>query len=482
MKICLVATFPPSGRQLNEYAFHIARELQRVPHVQLTILADELTDYEFATDEHGVHIKAEEQAELPGFNVIRLSKFGSMSTPVRLLSAIRRVKPDVVWFNLVFSSFATPENPLAAFAGLSVPALTRASGYYTHITLHQVIEHVDFAAAGVGARREKLLRMGTHFTTRTLLRADSVSVLLPAYRRTLVEKYAVRNVLLGKHGTFAPTPEAPDFSKRGNPEHRLLAIGHWGTYKRLETLMEAFPAVLKKIPNCRLIIAGANHHTKAGYWETIREAQPAHLPIEFRGYVPEEAIPELYQTSSIVVMPYDSATGSSGPAHQACEYGVPIVCADIADFRGMAADEDMAVSFYKVGEAADLAEQLISILQSPDLQRHMAERNYAAGVQMTMATVVRNYLRWFELNQYKKAMRRAGRIPGQRRLWLRTRFSRPYGALNSGFIGQGEDGFESAVNGAESSPFMDGWSKAEVAKDHSNVDGYQSGPVLESDF
>ena len=55
MKICLVATFPPSGRQLNEYAFHIARELQRVPHVQLTILADELTDYEFATDENGVH-------------------------------------------------------------------------------------------------------------------------------------------------------------------------------------------------------------------------------------------------------------------------------------------------------------------------------------------------------------------------------------------------------------------------------------------
>ena len=51
MKICLVATFPPSGRQLNEYAFHIARELQRDPDVKLTILADELTDYEFATDE-----------------------------------------------------------------------------------------------------------------------------------------------------------------------------------------------------------------------------------------------------------------------------------------------------------------------------------------------------------------------------------------------------------------------------------------------
>src|SRR6202453_2036476 len=204
MKICLVATFPPSGRQLNEYAFYIARELQRNPRISLTILADELTEYEFATDKDGNSLKAEDQPELPGFDVIRCWKFNSLGTPVRLLNAIRKLKPDVVWFNLVFSSFATPENPIAAFAGLSAPALSRASGFYTHITLHQVIEHVDFAAAGVGARREKLLRMGTHFTTRTLLRADSVSVLLPAYRRTLVEKYAVRNVLLGKHGTFAP--------------------------------------------------------------------------------------------------------------------------------------------------------------------------------------------------------------------------------------------------------------------------------------
>src|ERR1700722_6045698 len=456
MKICLVATFPPSGRQLNEYAFHIARELQRIPHVQLTILADELTDYEFATDENGVHIKGEEQAELPGFHVIRCWKFGSMSTPVRLLNAIRRVKPDVVWFNLVFSSFATPENPLAAFAGLSVPALTRASGYYTHITLHQVIEHVDFAAAGVGARREKLLRMGTHFTTKTLLRADSVSVLLPAYRRTLVEKYAVRNVLLGKHGTFAPTPEAPNFSKRGNPEHRLLAIGHWGTYKRLETLMEAFPLVLKKIPNCRLIVAGANHHTKAGGWESIREAQAAHLPIEFRGYVAEEDIPELFRTTSVLVLPYDSATGSSGPAHQACEYGVPIVGADIEDFRDMGADEDMAIRFYKFGDAADLANQLITVLRSPELQRSMGQQNFAAGLEMTIGRVVRNYLRWFELNKYKRALAKSPENRGIRfRSWSARKNAAPHSKPIQGEDNSENHGRESAGNNPQAIDFVD---------------------------
>lgn len=430
MKICLVAAFPPSGRQLNEYSFHIARELQRNPQVELTILADELADYSFATDAHGDSLKADQQSELPGYNVIRCWKFGSLTTPVRLLNTIRRLKPDVVWFNLVFSSFATPENPIAAFAGLSAPALTRASGFYTHITLHHVIEHVDFAAAGV--RWEKLFRMGTDVTTRALLKAHSVSVLLPGYRKTLVTKYSVQNVLLGRHGTFAPTPSPPDFSKRGNPEHRILAIGHWGTYKRLETLMEAFPAVLKKIPNARLIIAGANHHTKAGYWEAIREAQPPELPIEFRGYVAEEDIPDLFRTTSILVLPYDSSTGASGPAHQACEYGVPIVCAEIEDFRDMALDEDMAVSFYKVGEADDLARQLVTILQSPELQRSMGRQNFAAGLEMTIGSVVRNYLRWFELNKYKKALLRSRRSPGRKRIWLRSLFSRTSGVSQFG--------------------------------------------------
>ena len=53
-------------------------------------------------------------------------------------------------------------------------------------------------------------------------------------------------------------------------------------------------------------------------------------------------------------MPYDSSTGSSGPAHQACEFGLPIVCANIPDFCCMAEDEDMAIGFYRKGDAIDL--------------------------------------------------------------------------------------------------------------------------------
>ena len=401
MKICLVTAFPPSGRQLNEYGFHLARELQRNPLVDLTVLADKLTDYEWSTDQDG-RVLSTEQHELPEFNVLRCWEFDSMSTSKNLATAIHRLRPDVVWFNLVYSSFATAKHPVAAFAGLCTPALTRSMGYFTHVTLHHILENVDFAGAGL--KQERLFRVGGEMATRALLRANSISVLLSGYRRTLVAKYAAQNVLLGTHGTFAACPLPPDFSLRGNPDQHILAIGHWGTYKRLETLMEAFPAVLQRVPNARLIVAGANHHTKPGYWESIRETYGSNPRIEFLGYVPEEAVPDLFRGTSVVVLPYDSATGSSGPAHQACEYGVPLVSADLPDFRDMAAGENMAISFYKTGDAADLAGQLISLLESPVAQRRAAEQNYTAALRMTMPQVVRHYLRWFELERRKKAL------------------------------------------------------------------------------
>jgi glycosyltransferase involved in cell wall biosynthesis len=400
MKICLVTAFPPSGRQLNEYGFHLARELQRNPMVNLTILGDQLTNYDWATDQDGKTLG--EQRELDGFHVVRCWESDSLMSTLRIASAVRKLRPDVVWFNLVYSTFATQEHPIAAFAGLCTPALMRAMGYFTHVTLHHILEHVDFAGAGV--KQERVFRLGSEMATRALLLANSVSVLLSGYRRTLIAKYSAENVLLGTHGTFTACPVPPDFTQRGNPDQRILAIGHWGTYKRLETLMEAFPTVLHRVPNARLIVAGANHHTKPGYWESIRDTYGANPRIEFRGYVPEEDVPELFRTTSVVVLPYDSATGSSGPAHQACEFGVPLISADISDFRDMAADENMAIRFYKTGDRNHLAAQLIALLESKEEQRMAAAQNYSAAIRMTMPNVVRHYLRWFELKRRKRTL------------------------------------------------------------------------------
>ncbi len=404
-----MTAFPPSGRQLNEYGLHLARELQKNPLISLTIVGDELTACEWATDAQGKRLEGHE--ELPDFDVVRTWRFNSISNPFRVLKVLREIKPDVVWYNLVFSTFATQQHPVAAFAGLCIPALTRAAGYYTHVTLHHLMEHVDFTSAHI--RAERLYRFASSIATRILLGSNSISVLLPAYRRTLIEKYRAENVHFRSHGILGARPEPPDFSRRGNPEHRILAIGHWGTYKRLETLMEAFQDVQARVPAAKLIIAGANHHTMPGYWESIAERNRGNPRIEFRGYVPEEQIAELYSTASVVVLPYDSSTGSSGPAHQACQYGLPIVSSDLPEFLDMASDESMAVEFFRRGDAKELANKLVALLQSPGKQRDMAEQNFSAALRMTMPQIVREYLRSFDLQKRTRAMAhsRFRRIP-----------------------------------------------------------------------
>jgi glycosyltransferase involved in cell wall biosynthesis len=367
MKICLVTAFPPSKRGLNEYGYHIARELQNDPLLSVTVLGDKLE---------------KDEPELAEFDVVRVWDFNSFANPVKLLKAIRQCKPDVVWFNLLFSTFG--DKPLQAALGLCIPLLTRMFGCYTHITLHHLMDNIDLSHAGV--KHKRLYRLAGNLMTRVLLMANSVSVLLPAYRRTLLEKYRGENVHFRAHGILSARPEFPDFSLRNNPEQRIVAFGKWGTYKRLELLIDAFARVAEQLPNAKLVIAGGSDK------------------IEFTGYVAEDAIPELFKPASMMVMPYSSATGSSGVAHLACQYGVPIVCADILDFREMANDEDLAVEFYQTGDPDSLATAMVNLLNDAQKQAEMGEKNFYAALRQTMPQIMHQYLRAFDLQRRQRAL------------------------------------------------------------------------------
>jgi glycosyltransferase involved in cell wall biosynthesis len=398
MKICLVTAFPPSRGGLSEYGFHIARELQGNSLLDLTILGDEL---------------AYGQPELEGFSVSRCWSFDSPKSLGGLWSSIRTLDPDVVWFNLVFSTFG--HKPLAAFCGLTLPLLTRLSGFYTHVTLHHLMEGIDLKDAGI--RFPRLYRSAGVLATRILLKSNSVSVLAPAYRQLLVEKYGSRNVHVRSHGIFSQYPEHPDFSKRGNPIQRILAFGKWGTYKRLEPIIEAFNVVAGCLRDVKLVIAGGDHPSTPGYVAAMAKRCEKESRIEFTGYVPEAGISSLFHGASIAVMAYSSATGSSGVAHIACTYGVPIISAGLADFHDMAEEEGMAMEFYEPGNSLDLANRLIALLKSPEKQLEMAEQNFSAALRMTMPQVVYRYLRQFDLDQKTQALKAIARLRKLPRWW-----------------------------------------------------------------
>jgi glycosyltransferase involved in cell wall biosynthesis len=381
MRICLITSFPPSHGGLSEYGFHIAHELQNNSFVRLTILADELPS---------------DAPELEGYSVVRCWSPDRPASMFRLLAKLRALNPDVVWFNLLFSTFGN--NPLNAFAGLTVPLLTRLAGRYTHVTLHHLMDTMDLKDLGV--RFPAAYRLAGSVATRMLLLSNSVSVLLPRYRKILSERYGGENVHVRAHGILAHSPKYPDFTRRGNPGHRILAFGKWGTYKKLELMIEAFRQISSRLPNVRLVIAGSNHPQAPGYVESVARKYASHPGIEFTGYVQEEQVEDLFQSASALVMPYSSSTGCSGVAHLACAYGVPVVCANLEDFRQMADEEDLAIEFYRPGETQDLSNCLIRLLQSPDDLCAMAVQNFCAALRMTMPIVVQKYLRHFELQRH----------------------------------------------------------------------------------
>jgi len=173
--------------------------------------------------------------------------------------------------------------------------------------------------------------------------------------------------------------------------------------------------VATQFPNARLIVGGSDHPKTPGYVDSMA-LRHASERIRFLGYVPEQSIPDLFREASLAVMPYTSSAGSSGVAHLAAQYGVPVIASGIHDFRELAEHEGIAMRFFTPGDEDSLVEQMLTVLSSPNEMKEMAWRSYAAGVAMSMPLVVREYIRTFrqqeriKLLQLVAGLRRAGRL------------------------------------------------------------------------
>lgn len=364
--------------------------------MELLVLADETTS----------------QDELQNFQVQRCWRFNSVLTPARLLNAIRKANPDVVWFNMGFSTFA--RNPVAALLAIAGPALSRISGFYTHVTLHTLFERINLQDAGI--RIPALYRTAGRAATKLLLQADDVTVLLPSFRSELLQRYKVnpQRVHFRPHGIFSRSYEPPPIPSP-QAEQIVLAFGYWGTYKRLELLLESWHKIREEVPTAKLVIAGIDHPSTPGYLHSLKENYANDSTIKFLGYVPEFELPKLFRTTSLLVLPYSSAAGTSGVVHQACEYGLPIVAAGIPELKELVTEYGVSAEFYPPGDGIVLRTHIIHILKSGELRYNMATNNLRAGSTMQMSRVVGGYLNLFKTRTRRPhhATRRANDFENQ---------------------------------------------------------------------
>jgi glycosyltransferase involved in cell wall biosynthesis len=383
MHVALVTTFPPSRGTLCEYAQHFALALVAKPGVtKLTVIADHTTDPETIR-----HEKLE---------VRRVWRFNDPASALRINAALRDVQPDAVLYNLQFASFG--DRKVSAALGLFAPMLSRLAGFPTITLMHNLMDTVDLSRAGFGASRlmETAARIAGRVVTRALLTSHRVAVTMPSYVDILRTRYRAQNVFLAPHGAFSRREPAP------LPEQRtVMTFGKFGTYKRVEVLIEAHKRLLARDANVRLVIAGSDSPNAAGYLEQVKQRYADVPNLHFTGYVPEENVPHLFEDSSVVAFPYSATTGSSGVLHQAGEYARAAVMPAIGDLEELTRTEGYAAAFFAPEDPDSLADALWSVIADPDEARSMGLVNHRAASGLLIEEVADDYLAAFEAIRHR---------------------------------------------------------------------------------
>ena len=321
---------------------------------------------------------------------------------VRVLAAARKSRPDVVMFNLHFTSFGNSRIPAAV--GLLTPALLRLFGFRTNVLLHNLMDTVDLDQAGFKTSRVAkpiIIAIG-RLLTRVVLLADTVGTTIPNYVEILQERYSAKNVYLAPHGTFEASDVCETDSSDG--KRRILAFGKFGTYKRVEGLLEAHAQLIKtdEFSDVELVIAGSNNPNAPGYLEDLEAQLEDDSQVRFWGYVEEEDIPHLFTSASVVAFPYTATTGSSGPLHQAGAYGRAAVVPRIGDFVDLIEEEGFAGEIFNPASTESLAAALMKVLGSDARREELGQANYAAATCLPLSEVVQWHVLQFENMAYSK--------------------------------------------------------------------------------
>ena len=231
--------------------------------------------------------------------------------------------------------------------------------------------------------------------TRFILQADLVAVTIPKYVEILEAKYHAKNVLLAPHGSFEETNvEMPDSVPAGPPN--IMTFGKFGTYKKVEVLVEAFELLLPAHPSAQLVIAGTDNPNVKGYLDGVRDKY-AHVPnIVFTGYVGEDDVPRIFGDAWVVIFPYTSTTGSSGVLHQAGGFGKPVVLPRLGDLEQLVIEEGYEGEFFEPGNAQSLADAICRVIDHPSRMLEMGSVNFMAATGLPITEVVDWYLIHFE--------------------------------------------------------------------------------------
>ncbi len=386
MKLAIVTAYPPSKVTLTEYGYHLVKHFR---------LQEEVSEIILITDRTQEAKDLEFEGEGCKITVKECWDFNSMKNVFKINKAISETKPDAVLFNLQFLKFGDKKIPAAL--GLMLPLMCKLRGIPTISLLHNILEQVDLENAGF--TKNKILQgiynfIGTTLT-RFVLASDVLAVTISKYKTILEKKYDARNVALIPHGAFETPPE-PDYSLQEGPK-QVMAFGKFGTYKKVEVLIEAVELIRQRTnEDIEIVIAGTDSPNTPGYLENVKGKYDHVDKLRFTGYVAEEDVPIIFGESAVVVFPYTSTTGSSGVLHQAGSYGKAVALPDLGDLSILVKEEGYKGGFFEPESADSLADAIQSILTDDAYRITLGKANYQAACSLPMSAITQMYVDFFK--------------------------------------------------------------------------------------
>jgi len=386
MKLGIVTAYPPSKVTLNEYAYHLVKHFRQHTDISEIVLYTDVfpSPKDLLFEEDGCPIR-----------VCSCWKFNSYRNVWSIARAIKNTRPDAVLYNLQFMKFGDKKIPAAL--GLFSPWLSRLMRIPTVVLLHNIMEAVDLNQAGFTTNpiKAKVLHWIGSLLTKIVLKADRVAVTIKPYVTKLQAKYKTSKVIMIPHGTFELPPK-PKASPTQGP-FNVMAFGKFGTYKKVEVLIEAVDKIRKRTDmEVSLTIAGTDNPNTPGYLAEVAEKYK-HIPqLEFTGYVEEADVPRLFQESTVVAFPYTATTGSSGVLHQAGSYGKAVVMPDLGDLSILVKDEGYQGGFFTPEDSDSLAGAITKLLTETDYRKAMEATNYKAATALPMSKIADLYVDQFK--------------------------------------------------------------------------------------
>ncbi|HSA99686.1 MAG TPA: glycosyltransferase [Anaerolineales bacterium] len=385
MHLVVVSPFPPSITGIGQYGYHVTRALASSGlFSHLTVLAGAVQ-----SGKHPNHLGLTE--------IDYCWQPDSLRARQAILSRVKRLNPDLIWFNLGASIFG--KSPLANVAGL-LTSMSAMRMTPTVVTLHELIELADLRT--LNAPGGALAPLGARFLTRIATQADLVCLTMQHYADWLSARgIDCVHIPIGAYHE----PELLD--ETGGCE--LLFFTTLAPYKGLELLIKAFTCLRAKYPHLRLTIAGAAHARFPDYGHELKTYFHGTNGIQWLGQVSEDEVKSLFQRAQIVVLPYTASTGSSSVLYQAATWGRAVVASDLNEHRRLASEARLQVQFFENNNLQSLCDSIRLLLETPSLRGAQARHNFNAIQHLRPKATAGRYIEAF--NRALAKRRSPKRIP-----------------------------------------------------------------------